>query len=114
MTRTVDVSDRFGPAGENAMELSFPALMGASGAPVMFNELLLASRMGKHTMGIVGVIIANASYHLLPTQIASVLTDDNKLYEEVRFMLPQALAVSVKHLRPMYDRAMNAGAGQYS
>ena len=107
MTRKVDVSHSFGPAGEGAMELSFPALRGASGAPVMFNELMQASRLGKHTMGVVGVIIANASYHLAPTQIESVLTEDNKMYQEVRFMLPQGLAVSVNHLRPMYDRAMN-------
>lgn len=105
MTRRVDLEDGLGPAGRNALELSFPALRGASGAPVMFNDVLLRSMLGKRNAGIVGVIVANASHHLLPAQIESVLDEKNNLYEEVRYLLPQAIAVDIQHLRPMYERA---------
>lgn len=108
MTRRVDVQHRLGPAGLNAMELSFPALRGASGAPVMFNELVKFSVLqGKPNAGIVGVIVANAEHHLLPAQIESVLDDKNDLYQEIRYLLPQALAVDIQHLRPMYESAMS-------
>ncbi|OBB77875.1 serine protease [Mycobacterium sp. 852014-52144_SCH5372336] len=107
MTRRMDLQDTLGPAGDGAMELSFPALRGASGAPVMFDESAGRLLLGKPGFGIVGVIVANAAYHLLPAQIEAVLSQDNSSYEEVRYLLPQAVAVSVEHLRPMYERAMS-------
>jgi hypothetical protein len=93
VTRVIDLSDRFGRAGESALELSFPALRGASGAPVI-------SSQGFYLWGIV---IANIEYHLLPAQIISVLDETNQVYEETKYMLPQAVAVNVKHLRPMLE-----------
>lgn len=106
MTRRITLPANFGAVGE-AMELSFPALRGASGAPVMLNEFVTDALMGKDPFGVVGVVLASASYHLLPVQIESVLTEDDTLYEEVRYMLPQAVAISIDHLRPMYERAMS-------
>jgi hypothetical protein len=61
---------------------------------------------GKESLGVVGVVVASAAYHLLPAQIESVLNADNTSYEEIRYLLPQALAVDIRHLRPMYERAM--------
>lgn len=51
-------------------------------------------------------MIANASYHLAPAQIEEVLNADNTSYGEVRYMLPQGLAVSVRHIRAIYEKAM--------
>jgi hypothetical protein len=56
--------------------------------------------------GVIAVLIANTSYYLAPAQIEEVLTADNTEYREVRYMLPQGLAVSVRHIRAMYDKAM--------
>lgn len=89
VTRTLDLTDRYGEAGRSALELSFPALRGASGAPVVSNL----------TFRLWGIIIANVSYHLLPAQIESVLDEQGQVEEETRFMLPQAVAVHIKHLR---------------
>jgi hypothetical protein len=75
----------------DALELSFPALRGASGAPTIYNS---DDMWGNANTQIVGIIVANASEHLLPAQIESVLYENNEAYEEVRFMLPQAVAVN--------------------
>ncbi|MBM3133992.1 MAG: trypsin-like peptidase domain-containing protein [Chloroflexi bacterium] len=90
VTRLVDLRERYGKAGEDALELSFPALLGASGAPVVSNSFRIW-----------GVVIANVSYHLLPSQIVTVLDEKNQILEETQFLLPQGLAVHVKHLRAM-------------
>ena len=90
VTRLLNLTDRHGQAGEDALELSFPALRGASGAPIISNSFRVW-----------GIVIANVSYHLLPVQIESVLDEKNKILEETRYLLPQALAVHVKHLRAM-------------
>ena len=105
MTRMLNATERLGPAGDLVLELSFPAFRGASGAPVMFHETGTRVLMGQESYGIVGVIVANASYHLLPAQIESVIDVENNYVEEIRYMLPQALAVNIQHLRPMYERA---------
>jgi S1-C subfamily serine protease len=93
VTRLKDMS-MLGPAGVSALELSFPALRGASGAPVM--------RADNHRVW--GVIVSNVSYHLLPAQIESVLDEGNNFLEEIRYMLPQAAAVNIRHAREMFDR----------
>jgi S1-C subfamily serine protease len=94
VTRTIDLTAELGKAGEDALELSFPALRGASGAPVISN----------HSFQLWGIIVANAEYHLLPAQIESVLDSNSHTVEERRYFLPQAVAVNVKHLREMLER----------
>jgi S1-C subfamily serine protease len=93
VTRFLDLSETLGRAGKNALELSFPALRGASGAPVVSNK----------TFRLWGVVVSNVAYHLLPAQIETVLDENGRVTEETRFLLPQAVAVHVKHLRPMID-----------
>jgi S1-C subfamily serine protease len=90
ITRTLNLISQFQGAGDEILELSFSALKGASGAPVVSND---------DKFQLQGIIIANVSYHLLPAQISSVLDEDNQILEETQFMLPQALAVNVKHVR---------------
>lgn len=99
MTRMRNMTEQLGPAGDAALELSWPALRGASGAPVVSND-------GHYR--IVGVIVANAEYHLLPVQIESVLDERNGLIEERRYMMPQAIAVNVRHLQAMFERHSTA------
>jgi hypothetical protein len=106
MTRRLGPLDGLGTIADEAIELSFPALRGASGAPLMINEPMAYSLLGKQSGGVIGVLIANASYHLAPAQIEEVLNADNTSYGETRFMLPQGLAVSVRHIRARYERAM--------
>jgi hypothetical protein len=91
VTRSINLTELYGRAGESILELSFPALRGASGSPVMSN----------FSFHLLGIVIANVEYHLLPAQIESVLDEKNSLLEEKRYLLPQALAVNVKHLREL-------------
>jgi hypothetical protein len=100
ITRIVDMP-MLGPAGDRALELSFPALRGASGAPVM--------RSDDYTVW--GVVVSNVSYHLLPAQIESVLDEENSLYEEIKYLLPQAAAVRIHHARGMFERQMASSPG---
>jgi hypothetical protein len=109
MTRRLGPGDGLGSLTDDAIELSFPALRGASGAPVMINEPAAYTMLGKVSGGVVGVLIANASYHLAPAQIEEVLNADNTAYGETRYMLPQGLAVSVRHIQGIYEQAMAAG-----
>jgi V8-like Glu-specific endopeptidase len=72
----------------DALDLSFPALKGSSGAPVI-NE-----KDGQ----VIGLIVANVERHLLPAQVETI---DNGIEpkEEVRYFLPTGKAISWKHLR---------------
>jgi len=89
ITRLRNLQDQFNLAGDEMLELSFPALRGASGAAIM---------NWATPFTLFGIVVANTSYHLMPAQIESVLDESNQVYEEIKFMLPQALAVNVKHL----------------
>ena len=84
VTRDLDLTELYGPAGRRMLELSFPALKGASGAPVLSNG----------TFELWGVIKANVSYELLPAQVESVHDQSGTVPEETKFFLPQALAVN--------------------
>ena len=85
----------FGSAGENMLELSFPALKGASGSAVVE---ILHSQLIVH-----GVVVANVERHLLPAQIETVLDEKNEILEERKYFLPQAAAVNSVHLMKMAD-----------
>jgi hypothetical protein len=63
------------------LELSFPALRGASGAPVVE---IRGTALFAH-----GVIVANTEHHLLPAHIETVLDSKNQLLEERKYFLPQ-------------------------
>ena len=71
------------------LELSFPALKGASGAPVLSNG----------SFELLGVIKANVGYELLPAQIESIHDQSGTVMEETKFFLPQGLAVNVAEVR---------------
>ena len=89
VTRVVDQTARYRLAGRNMLELSFPALKGASGAPVVLNN----------GFKVIGMIVANVAHHLLPVQIETIYDDSGQIEENTQFMLPQALAVNVSEIR---------------
>jgi hypothetical protein len=89
ITRIRNLTDKFNLAGDEALELSFPALRGASGAAIIH---------WAPPFMLFGIVIANVNYHLMPSQVESVLDESNQMYEEIKYMLPQALAVNVKHI----------------
>lgn len=60
-----------------AIETSFPALQGASGAPVLRSP----------DLAVVGMLLANREKHLLPAQVVRVEEADG-VVEEVRYFLP--------------------------
>ena len=92
VTRFRDLRDMYGDAGEYMLEMSFPALKGASGAPI-------TQRFPPFKLW--GIIKANISSELLPAHVETILDEHGKLEEETKFYLPQALAVHVKHVRKL-------------
>lgn len=102
--RVFDNSQIYGDAGIDMLELSFPALKGASGAPVITNPFY------DMTLGyqLLGVIKSNAEYEPLPAQRIEVLENNNQLREETKYFLPQALAVNVGHVRSLITNFQDA------
>jgi len=70
-------------AQESALEVSFPALAGASGAPII----------PQNRLTLWGIILSNVDYQLIPVKISAE--------EDVMYMAPMGIAVHVKHLREM-------------
>lgn len=70
------------------MDLSFPALKGASGAPVIVE-----------TDGcVIGMVVGNMERELLPAQLEKVTDEDGKYTQEIRYFLPTGKAISWTHL----------------
>lgn len=98
VTRKLDSLELLGRKLSNALELSFPALRGASGAPVLSNVGLL----------VWGMVVGNTSYHLIPAQIETTTDEAGKTNEQVMYMLPLAIAVNVSSIRETVDRYLSA------
>jgi S1-C subfamily serine protease len=77
------------------LELSYPALRGASGAPVINVE-------GNEAFQVIGIIVANAQYELMPIQKYQYESADGKK-EETHYYLPAALAMPVEHLARLLE-----------
>jgi len=73
-----------------AILTSFPALRGASGAPI------LAATLSKKSFAVVGMTVANVDRHLLPAQLVEI-HDGESYKESTTYFLPfgKALARSV-------------------
>ena len=96
--RTIEMGSIYGSAGKDMLELSFPALKGASGSAVIEieNNLLIVH----------GVIVANSEHHLLPAHIETVLDEKNTILEERMYFLPQGVAVNSTHLLRLANAAV--------
>jgi len=98
VTRKLASHELLGRKLSNALELSFPALRGASGAPVLSNVGLL----------VWGMVVGNVSYHLIPAQIETTTDEEGRIKEQVMYMLPLAIAVNVSSIREAVDRYLSA------
>lgn len=63
-------------------DTSFPALQGASGAPVLFLQ----------DFAVVGMLVANVERHLMPAQVVKIVDGVNS-YEETKYFLPLGKAI---------------------
>jgi hypothetical protein len=90
VTRFLDLTKHFKAAGDDMLELSFPALRGASGAPVMD---------WRPPFRVWGVVTKNWASELAPAQIETILDEKGQVQGDTKFYLPQALAIHVKHVR---------------
>jgi S1-C subfamily serine protease len=95
VTRILSDLNVLGRSLIDPLELSFPALRGASGAPVL----------SSNGFRVLGMIVANVSYHLIPSQIETTISDDGQIIEETRFMLPLGIAVHYKSIRKAISAA---------
>jgi len=82
------------PPPTEVLDLSFPALKGSSGAPIIV----------EHDGMVTGMIVANIERHLLPAQVERIETVDG-IVEERRYFLPIGKAISSIHLREALCRA---------
>jgi hypothetical protein len=69
------------------LDLSLPALKGASGAPVLTEANGL----------VIGMITGNVERELLPAQLERVVSDAT--VQEIKYLLPTGKAISWRHLR---------------
>jgi hypothetical protein len=99
VTRSVTV-DVMGVTGRNLWELSFPALQGASGAPVF----------DQHSGVVIGMLISNADYEARPSQVYRY-EEVGRCVEERKYHVPQGLAKQSREIA----RLLNdwGGAGDY-
>ena len=81
------------------LELSYPALKGSSGAPVLV----------KQTGVVVGMILDNVEHHLLPAHVERIVDQKGGVTEEHEYFLPGGLAIHWSHLREFVDSIRAAG-----
>lgn len=74
-----------------AMLTSFPALQGASGAP------LLVKTTPRRTLAVVGMLVANFERHLMPAQVVRIDNGEGER-EEIRYYLPYGKALARRKL----------------
>lgn len=70
------------------LEVSFPVLQGASGAPLMENA---------PPWYVIGMVTHNVQYQLLPAQTVFI-KDGDKYVEETKYYLPTGKAIQASHL----------------
>jgi hypothetical protein len=86
-------SDLGNTAGCQAIDVSYPALKGASGAPV-FREKDCA---------VEGLMVENVDRELLPTQVHRTGDDEDNLIEEIRQSMPHGRAIGFESLNEHLD-----------
>lgn len=75
-----------------SFDLSFPALQGASGAPVLRNS----------DWAVVGMLVANVERHLMPAQVVRIDLDGTG-HEEVAYFLPTGQAIEASLIADYLD-----------
>jgi len=72
--------------------LSFPALQGASGAPVL-------AHTESKVFYVAGMVVANFQKHLMPAQIVRIEENDKSI-EETKYFLPLGVAINASVIVP--------------
>jgi V8-like Glu-specific endopeptidase len=75
-----------------SFDVSFPALQGASGAPVLRTS----------DWGVVGMLVANVERHLMPAQVVRIDLDGTG-HEEVAYFLPTGQAIEARLIAEYLD-----------
>jgi hypothetical protein len=75
------------------LDTSFPALQGASGAPIL----------RARDFAVVGMLVANHERHLLPAQVVRIETN-NEALEETRYLLPVGKAIEAHFVLEVLDQ----------
>lgn len=96
VVRWIDASDLHGMAGVEALELSFPVGGGASGAPVLSNP----------DFRLWGLILGNIASQFQVRGPVLIKDEVAELPRETEVILPQAIAVSVRHIRAFLADAL--------
>lgn len=93
------ISDFPATAGMRCFDTSFPALQGASGAPVLTQP----------GFSVVGMLVGNVQRHLIPAQVARIEEMDSVI-EEIRYLLPFGQALEADEIiRALTDFGLNPG-----
>ncbi|HUD07163.1 MAG TPA: serine protease [Candidatus Saccharimonadales bacterium] len=74
-------------------EMSYPCLWGASGSPV-FNSA---------TLELVGMMVQNVDHELAPSQLIKAVDDEGQLIEEIKYTIPQGIALSAVTINSELD-----------
>jgi hypothetical protein len=91
-----EYATEFGFQGTTScIELSYPALKGASGAPVIEES----------SGNVLGMIIRNVEQQLMPAQIERTMRTDGTRDEVIRYFMPTAQAIRASHLREALSHA---------
>ncbi len=71
------------------IEVSFPAIKGASGSPIIRES----------DFKVIGLVFQNRGRDFLPVQIDNYLSEDGQTMEEVKFYMPNAVAIRYDSVR---------------
>jgi hypothetical protein len=63
----------------------------------------------EHTNLLTGVVVANVERELLPAQVIRAVRDDGSPLEEIRYFLPNGLAVAYMHVSEILNEASAKG-----
>lgn len=77
-------------AETRCFDLSFPALKGASGAPVIDDR----------TAKVIGMVVQNVEQQRMPAHVETVYRENGTAEESVRYFLPFAQAIRAEYLIP--------------
>lgn len=81
--------DRFGASGQSALELSYPALRGSSGSPILAPNVFV----------VLGVVRENVAHHLTASRLEPIYRSDGEHIAEANYEVPGALAIHSIHVQ---------------
>ena len=87
VTRFRDLTDLYNKAGDHMLELSFPALKGASGAPIM---------EWRPPFKLWGIVKANISAELMPAQVETMVDEKGNIEEKNKVLFASSTCGSCK------------------